>query len=86
MSEQCVEFSKEKNMRRAIITWLRHRGCKVITYFSYKPNLCVRSCFAPNQRERETGRGKARTTKSKFPTKMQSYKVLLIHDDRAYYL
>ena len=82
----CRIVEREKYKRRAIITWLRHGGCKVITCFSYQPNLCVRSCSALNQREKETEKGKAQTTKAKFPIEIQPYKVLLIHDDCAYYL
>ena len=65
-----------------MVTWLRHGGCKVIAFFSYKSNLCVHSLVPQQTKERkETKRGKARTTKAKFPTKIRPYKVLLIYDD-----
>ena len=43
MFEQCAELSerkkiKEKSNSNMVKTW---GMCKVITYFSYKPNLCV---------------------------------------------
>ena len=82
----CRISQKEKYKRKEIITWLKLGGCKAITYFSYKLNLCVLFRSTPNQREKETKRGKARTTKAKFPTKIQPYEVLLIHDDCANYL
>ena len=69
-----------------MITWWNPGGYKAITCFSYKPNLCVLSCSAPNQSEKETEKGKAKTPKAKFPTKIPPHKALLIHDDCAYYL
>ena len=87
MFEQCAELSKEKYKKREMVPLLKPGGmCKAITCFSYKPKLRVRSCYASNQREKEKKKGKAQITKAKFPTKIQPYKVLLIHDYYSYYL
>ena len=82
----CKIDKREKYKREPTITWLKPGGCKAITCFSCKPNLCVLFCSTSNQREKETGKGKAGTPKAKFPTEIQPYKVLLIHDDCTYYL
>ena len=52
------------------MTWLRHGGCKVITFFSYKPNLCVCSSV-PHQTKEERKQKQKRLEQPKptFPTK-----------------
>ena len=84
----CKIVKKKKRRRRgAIVTWLRHGGVK------WSPSLVTNQIFVSvllfhtkQKKGRETERGKAETTKAKFPTKIRPYKVLLIHDDYAYYL
>jgi len=57
ISEQCTELPKKKKYKRkAMVTWLNPGGCKAITCFNYKPNLCVLSCSTPNQKEKKIER------------------------------
>ena len=72
----CKIVKREKKYKRkAIITWLKPWGCKAITCFSYKPNLCVLLCSKLNQREKETEKEeRLEHPKAKCPTKIPPHK------------
>ena len=82
----CRIFKRGKYKRREMITYLKPRGVKrspaLVTNWIFVSSLVPHR----TKEKRKQKRGKARTTKAKFPTKIQPYKVLLIHDDCAYYL
>ena len=81
------KLGRKKYKRIAIIALLKPGGCvKRSPALVTNQILVFALLFRTEPKRKGNKRGKAKTTKAKFPTKIQPYKVLLIHDDCAYYL
>ena len=71
-TRQCLNNVQNcrKGKRRAIVAWLRHGGCKVIAFFSCKPNCYVFSPVPHQTQEKGKKEGeRPERPKPKFPTK-----------------